>query len=240
MQARPNSPATGLPAISGTAQVGETLTADTGGINDSDGLTGVSYNYQWISNDGNSDSHITDATGPTYTLVDADEGKTIKVRVSFTDDAGNDEALTSDATDAVQARPNSHATGAPVISGTVRVDETLTADTSGISDADGLDNATFGYQWLADGTVIAGSTGSSYTLVDAEEGKAVKVRVSVTDDADNEETLTSTATAAVSELPPEPLTVSMENKPAPLRRFRFVHLRTPVQRGGQIEPPDPP
>ena len=41
-----------------------------------------------------------------------DEGNTIKVRVSFTDDAGNAEGLTSAATDAVEARPNSPATGA--------------------------------------------------------------------------------------------------------------------------------
>ena len=38
-----NNPATGAPVITGTAQVGETLTADTSGIADADGLTGVSY-----------------------------------------------------------------------------------------------------------------------------------------------------------------------------------------------------
>ena len=78
-----NSPATGAPTISGTARVGETLTGDTSGIADSDGLTNVSYSYQWIANDGNSDSGITDATGSSYTLVAADEGKTIKVRVDI-------------------------------------------------------------------------------------------------------------------------------------------------------------
>ena len=33
-----NTPATGQPTISGTAEVGETLTADTSGISDEDGL----------------------------------------------------------------------------------------------------------------------------------------------------------------------------------------------------------
>ena len=47
-----NNAPTGLPAISGTARVGETLTADTAGISDSDGLTNVSYGYQWIRRDG--------------------------------------------------------------------------------------------------------------------------------------------------------------------------------------------
>ena len=100
-----NAPAVGIPTISGTAQVGETLTASTSGINDSDGITRVSYNYQWVRYDRSSDTDIPNATGSSYTLVDADEGKTIKVRVSFTDDADNEEALTSAATAAVAARP---------------------------------------------------------------------------------------------------------------------------------------
>ena len=75
--------------------------------------------------------------------------------------------------------------------------QTLTADASGIADADGLANATFSYQWLADDTDVAGATGSTYTLTDSEESKAITVQVSFTDDADNEETLTSAATAAV-------------------------------------------
>ena len=54
---------------------------------------------------------------------------------------------------------NSAATGAPIFSGTVQVGETLTAETSGISDADGLTNATFTYQWLADNAAIAGCDG---------------------------------------------------------------------------------
>ena len=98
-----NSTATGALSISGTAQVGETLTADTTGIADTDGLTNVSYSYQWIRNDGSTDTDIQDATGSTYTLAADDEGTTIKVEVRFTDDAGNDETLSSGATGAVAA-----------------------------------------------------------------------------------------------------------------------------------------
>ena len=93
-----NSPATGSPSITGTAQVGETLSADTSGISDDDGADHADFEYQWLANDGNGDAEISGATGRTYTLVDADEGKTIKVRVSFTDDGGNAESLTSAAT----------------------------------------------------------------------------------------------------------------------------------------------
>ena len=188
-----NSAATGAPIISGTAQVGETLTADTSGIADHDGLTNTSFSYQWLADD----TDIGGATGSTYTLADGDEGKTIAVEVSFTDDEGNEETLTSTATATVEAPPNNPATGAPAISGTAQVGETLTADTSGIADQDGLDNATFTFQWLADHADISGATGSTYTLADADEGKAIRVQISFTDDAGNEETLTSAATEAV-------------------------------------------
>ena len=210
VQPRPNTPATGAPTIDGTAQVGETLTALTNGITDEDGLDDVSYSYQWVSNDGTTDRDIQDATDSTYTLTDDDAGKTIEVRVSFTDDADHEETLTSAATAAVAAKPNSPATGAPTIGGTPQVDQALTADTSGITDADGLTNVSYSYQWIrsdngADAD-IGGQTASTYTLSDEDEGKAIKVKVSFTDDADHEETLTSAATAAVAAKPNSPAT----------------------------------
>ena len=190
-----NHPATGAPTISGAVQVGEMLTADTSGIADEDGLDNVSYSYQWLSS---RDTEIDGATGSTHTLQATDLGKIIKVRVTFTDDAGNKETLTSAATDAVEARPNSTATGAPTISGTAQVGETLTADASGIADEDGLDNVTYSYQWLTSRDAeISGATNDSYTLVSADEGKIIKVRVSFTDDAGHEGALTSAATDAV-------------------------------------------
>ena len=190
-----NSPATGAPTISGTAHVGETLTADTSGISDADGRTNATFSYQWLADDAD----ISGATNATYTLADTDEGKAIKVQVGFTDDTGNGETLTSAATDAVAAAPtpNTPATGAPTISGTAQVGETLTADTSGIADADGLSSVQYEYQWLADDADISGATNATYTLTDSEESKAITVQVSFTDDADNEETLTSAATDVV-------------------------------------------
>ena len=188
-----NSAATGAPTISGTAQVGETLTADTIGIADADGVANAIFSYQWLADDAD----ISGATGKTYALTEADEGKTVKVQVSFTDDAGNEETLTSAATDAVASLPNSPATGVPTITGVVQVGETLTAETTGIADADGLDNAVFSYQWLAAAADISGAAGKTYALTEADEGKTVKVQVSFTDDEGNEETLTSTATDAV-------------------------------------------
>ena len=97
-----------------------------------------------------------------------------------------------------ESTTNTAATGAPVIDGTARVGETLTADTSGIADQDGLNNVAYSYQWLADGADIAGATSSTHTLTADDEGKAIRVRVSFTDDAGNEESLTSAATEPVS------------------------------------------
>ena len=81
--------------MAGAPQVGETLKADTSGIADEDGLNNVSSTYQWIA--GGTD--IAEATGATYTPTEEDEGLAIQVWVSFTDDAGNPESLTSAATE---------------------------------------------------------------------------------------------------------------------------------------------
>ena len=51
-QQPPNNPATGTPAISGTARVGELLTVDTAGIADADGLTNATFSYDWLADDG--------------------------------------------------------------------------------------------------------------------------------------------------------------------------------------------
>ena len=96
--------ATGKPEISGGPRVGEELTAEKGTIADANGLTkaeagdtGYAYEYQWIRVDGTTESDITGATAKTYTPDADDEGKKLKVRVSFKDDADNAEALVSDA-----------------------------------------------------------------------------------------------------------------------------------------------
>ena len=94
-----NSPVTGAPIISGTAQVGETLTVDTSGIDDADGMSGAVFSYQWLAND----AEITGATSDTYILVEADLDKAVKMRVIFNDDDHNEETLTSEATAAVAA-----------------------------------------------------------------------------------------------------------------------------------------
>ena len=188
-----NRPATGDPTISGTVQVGETLTTDTSEIADEDGLNNAAFSYQWLADD----TKIQDATDSTYVVDTDDEGKAIRVRVSFTDDAGNEETLTSAPTAQVVPTSNNPATGLPVIRGQVRVGATLRASLSILDDPDGLSGATFTYQWLADDAEIRDATDSTYVLDTNDEGKTIKVRVSFTDAAGSEETLTSVATSVV-------------------------------------------
>ena len=83
------------------------------------------------------------------------------------------------------------------------MDQTLTADPSGITDTDGLTTATYTYQWLrvdADGVsneTNIGANAATYTPVAADVGKQIKVQVSFTDDRGHVETVPSDATVAV-------------------------------------------
>ena len=98
-----NNPAMGAPTITGAVRVDETLAAGIRSIADADGLDAAIFEYQWVSNDGNADTDIAGATDSTYTIVPGDRGRTVKVRVSFTDGAGNRESLTSEPTGRVGA-----------------------------------------------------------------------------------------------------------------------------------------
>ena len=95
-----NRTAAGAPAIRGTAQVGETLTAGIGDIADVDGLPTTfpgDYTFQWlrVDADGVSNQTLIGTDATTYTPVAADTSKKIKVQVTFTDGGGTAETLTS-------------------------------------------------------------------------------------------------------------------------------------------------
>ena len=98
-----NDAPTGLPTITGTQTVGQTLTAATSGIADQDGLTTPGWVHQWVRVDGSTNTDISGATGSTYALASADQGKKVKVRVSFTDDGSNAHSLESEDSDVIAA-----------------------------------------------------------------------------------------------------------------------------------------
>ena len=206
-----NFGASGRPGIRGLARVGETLTATTSDIVDHDGKSraeagepGFAYTYQWRRIDGRIRTDIAGATASTYTLVDADEGKKVDVRVGFTDDTG---IIPDDDYEFGEGPLFSHAFpmrfagigardpgGAPVITGTTVVGDELTANLGTIADADGLPAAfpdDYTFQWVrVDGAVetdIPGATSDTYMLMDPDRGMRIKVKVSFTDGGGNAE-----------------------------------------------------
>ena len=82
---------TAPPTISGTAQVGQTLTATTGTFT---GDQPITYTYQWQRCDasGNGCVAISGATAQTYTLAAADLAHTIRVTVTARNAAGTSSA----------------------------------------------------------------------------------------------------------------------------------------------------
>ena len=92
----PNNPPAGQPRITGTPQVGQTLTAVTTDIQDADGLG--DFAYQWKADETN----IAEAMDSSYRLTNNEVGKRITVTVSFTDGIGTEETVTSQPTAAVR------------------------------------------------------------------------------------------------------------------------------------------
>jgi hypothetical protein len=78
----------GVPTISGTAEVGETLTATAASVT---GNPTPSRTWQWLR-DG---SNISGATSSTYTLVSADGGTDVSVRQTETNALGVDDAASA-------------------------------------------------------------------------------------------------------------------------------------------------
>ena len=144
-----NDPVTGKPGITGTAQVGRTLTATVGTIADVDGVpnpffSAATTTVQWIQVDGGNESDISGATSETYAVATADEGKKIKVKVSFEDDDGTVEGpLTSDAypsSGTVMGAVNAAPTGADkTLTIASETAYTLTAEDFGFADVNAGD-----------------------------------------------------------------------------------------------------
>ncbi len=182
-----NSPPTGLPTITGTPRVGETLTAETGAIADANGLANATFTYQWLGNDGN----LSGQTLQTLALTSLNLGTDISVRVRFTDDDGFNETLTSTEVTVEAATTNSPPTGRPTVAGLFAQGQELTAATTNVDDADGLPAvSTFRYQWHTNdsttndpgtNTPIVGATMRTYTLTEDEVGLRIGVTVSYTD-----------------------------------------------------------
>lgn len=109
--------------ITGNAQVGQVLTANLGADPDGGPLTAVSYT--WLRTFGGLTTPVQTSATNTYTLVAADQGATISVRVNYTDGQSFLDVTTSASTGAVAAAGTNTITGTAVadaLTGTAGVD----------------------------------------------------------------------------------------------------------------------
>lgn len=156
---------TPTPKITGTAQVGSTLTANPGTWDE-----GTTLSYQWMR----AGAYISGATQQTYAVGAADVGKQITVAVTGTKPGFSGARKTSAVTSAVTQGVLTSAT--PTLSGTPTVGTAVTA----VPGAWGPAPVTYSYQWLRGGSAISGATGASYTPVASDAGTALSVTVTGT------------------------------------------------------------
>ncbi|MEP3635228.1 MAG: hypothetical protein ABJQ23_16770 [Shimia thalassica] len=190
-----NDAAEGDVLVMGTSTQGEAMIADVSGVTDADGIDASTITYQWLR-DGVA---IAGATNHSYQLTQADVGGGISVVFTYTDDFGTEENVISGVSAPVE-NVNDAAEGDVLITGTVIQGETLLADASGVTDADGIVTTTISYQWLRDGVAIAGATNHSYQLTQTDVGGGISVVLTYTDDFGTEENVVSDVTAPVDPL----------------------------------------
>jgi endo-1,4-beta-xylanase len=147
------------PVVTGSAIVGRTLSVN--------GLpSGTALTYQWLRNG----LAVDGAVGSTYVLTTADAGKRMSVRVTSTLAGFEDRTATSAQTSTVLR--TFAVTTTPSIQGTVAVGKTVKAAVNPWAP-----NASFTYQWFADGKAISGATKSTFTVTRWQAGKTLAVKV---------------------------------------------------------------
>ena len=189
---------TAPPTISGTPTVAQTLTASDGTWSNNP----TSFAYQWLrcNAGGNNCANVANGTQKTYTLVGADAGNTMRVRVTATNADGSNSAQSAQ-TAPVAAATSSAApknTAPPTISGTPKVGQQLTADPGSWSG----NPTSFAYQWqrcdadVAACSNLVGATGKTYALPIADLGYRLRVVVTA-HNAKGSATATSAITTVV-------------------------------------------
>ena len=171
------------PSISGTPAVGERLTCNKGTWDEGEDL--VLYSYTW-RRDGTT---ITGANSPTYLVVAADDGTKITCVVRASNADGNTEK-SSDPVTIGGGGGGSGPTNSdpPTITGTAAVGQVLTCN-PGTWSGTGI---TYAYAWKRDGAAIDGAGAQTYTVVAADNGKALTCAVTATN-ASGSRTVTSAA-----------------------------------------------
>jgi hypothetical protein len=190
------------PTITGTARVGEVLTAHNGTWDNSP----TSFGYRWLRcNQSGFECLLLAADGQTYRLAQVDVGHTMRVRVTAENVDGSTRAR-SEPTDIVasNAAPLTN-TARPTITGVARVGDELTA-----TEGTWTGNPTsFAFQWQRcniDAITcldVTGATGRTYGVRLADLGFRLRVQVTARKDG-RSGTATSAPTGVVQ--PTTPIT----------------------------------
>ena len=193
------------PSISGTAQVGMTLTARYGkwrGRN-------LKYAYAWLRCDSTGGScSALGAARSTYVLVSSDAGGTMRVAVTASSPSGSTVATSAATSPVLTTTPPTTVatmpanTAPPTISGSAQQGQTLTATTGSWGGSTPLNYA---YQWQrcdSSGASCAPLpvTGTTDVLASTDVGSTIRVSVTA-DNTAGSATATSAPTAAVAALP---------------------------------------
>ncbi len=167
---------TAAPTISGTARVGETLTAQNGTWSNSP--TAFQYQWQRCNASGAACANIAGATAKTYLLTTTDAGRTMRVRVTGINAEGAVNARSA-ATDVVAPSAAPRNTARPTITGEPTAGEELTAEEGSWTNSP----TSYAYQWqrcdidaIACGP-ISGATGKTYGVRNADVGFRLRVEV---------------------------------------------------------------
>jgi Domain of unknown function DUF11 len=189
------------PTISGTFQVGQTVTALPGTWS---GTSPITYVYAWQRCDatGGACNPIPGATTTSYLVVSADAGLTLRFAVAATNGAGTVNA-TSAPSGIVTLSAAAPVVGTqPTVSGTAQVGQALTGSPGTWS---GTGPISYAYAWQrcdaggASCVAITGATGLTYTVATADADSTLRFAVTATNAAGS-----VTATSSSSGLVPAP------------------------------------
>ncbi|MBP2293332.1 DUF4347 domain-containing protein [Azospirillum rugosum] len=186
-----------VPVVSGTATVGNALSATTGTWTDPDGDS-LGYTYQWYRADdenGTNATAITGATSTGYSLTTTDAHKYLRVVVTANDGNGGTQTASSAYTTITNSAPVNSV--APTVTGTAAVGNALSTSNGVWSDPDG-DGRTYSYQWYraddgngSNAAAITGATSTSYSLTTSDAHKYLRVVVTANDGKGGTQTATS-------------------------------------------------